>query len=391
MRKYLDDAFSGDVNELLKRLLVVVLILLVTWLIRRVFINWILPRIGDLMVRRTRTTYDEELLRIFQPPLRNLISLLGLWAALIALDMPTRVNKVIGRTMMSVAAIIIFWGLYRSIDLLVRIIRRLNQRKEGQIVVNVLDEKLLLVVQQVGKALIFVMAFTVVMDQWGYSIAGMMAGLGLGGLAVALAAQDALANLIGYFVILADEPFEVGEYVAIGDLGGTVENVGFRSTRIRVLDQSLVIVPNKTVVNSNLVNWSRLNKRRLNMKLSLPHDTQTQRVLLMVQAIREMLRAHPLVQPDSVIVQFTDLNSTSLELTIICFMKTPGWADFQAARQDINLRILKILERIESIGAAVPTLQMEPEAADSRPLPKPKPEPALGTVTDSPVPDDAAN
>lgn len=391
MRDYIDEAFHGDVTDLLQRLLVVGLILLITWIIRRIVVHWIMPRFTNLLVKRTRTTYDEELLRIFEPPLRSLIGLLGLWAALIALELPARINHLIGRTMMSLVAILIFWGLYRSVDLLVRIMRRLTQRKEGQRLVHVLDEKLLLAVQQMGKALIFVMAFTVVMDQWGYSIAGLMAGLGLGGLAVALAAQDALSNLIGYFVILADEPFEVGEYITIGDLGGTVENLGFRSTRIRVLDQSLVIVPNKTVVNSNLVNWSRLTKRRLNMTLSLPHDTQTQRVLLVVQAIREMLRAHSLVQQDSVIVQFTDLNKDSLVVTIICFMKTPGWADFQAAKQDINLRILKILERIETLGAAAPTLQIEGETVAASPLPKPKPEPALGTVTDSPVPNDAAN
>jgi MscS family membrane protein len=241
---------------------------------------------------------------------------------------------------------------------------------------------------------VVIFAFVTVMEEWGYSVGGLLAGLGLGGLAVALAAQDALANLFGYFVILADEPFAIGEFVKIGELGGTVEGLSFRSTRIRASDQSLVIVPNSTIVNANLVNWSRLTKRRLEMTLSLSHETSPRQVLAVVQMIREMLQKHELVQSDSVVVQFVDFTNNALSVLIICFMKTPAWNDFQAAKQDINLKIMQILDHFD-VQFALPTTTIVLDSgitATHEPprIPALKPEPKQGP-SDSPVPDDAAN
>jgi MscS family membrane protein len=167
----------------------------------------------------------------------------------------------------------------------------------------------------------------------------------LGGLAIALAAQDALANLIGYFMILADEPYLIGEYIIVDDKAGIVEGIGFRSTRIRVLDQSLIVIPNKIMESEAITNWSRLNKRRLDVTLGLSYKSTTGQVLCVVQDIRQMLVAHSLVYPDSVLVQFTELADNALNLTILCFVKTPSWHDFQSVRQDINLKILDIMAK----------------------------------------------
>jgi MscS family membrane protein len=251
-------------------------------------------------------------------------------------------------------------------------------------------------VAQVAKAIIVVLTITTVMEEWGYNVGGLVAGLGIGGLAVALAAQDALGNLFGYFVILADEPFVVGEYIVVDGVSGTVEELGLRSTRLRAQDQSLVTVPNKTVANSNITNWSRLSKRRLNMTLGIDLASAPEQVLSAVQSIREMLQQHTLVEPDSVVVQFVDFNNAhgALEIVIICFMKTPVWGDFQAARQDINLKIMDILQA-HKVSLAVPTstlsLTQAPSARPPKQFPPPKPEPTHSTATDSPVPSDAAN
>ena len=197
--------------------------------------------------------------------------------------------------------------------------------------------------------------------------------------------------------ILADEPFIVGEFIVMGDLSGTVEKLGFRSTRVRMLDQSLVTVPNKTIVNSNIRNWSRLSKRRLNMTLGIEYGNAPDAVLSVVQAIREMLMTHDLIEPDSVVVQFTDFGASSLDLMIISFMKTPGWNEFQAARQDINLKIMSLLDE-RGVGVAFPTHTVILESAaksgdgpQSTYFPPPKAEPVGRTAADSPVPDDAAN
>ena len=395
---FLEDNLGQDGADLVVRLLVIALVLLLTWLARAV-ITAIVPRVVRRLSSWTRTTWDEAIVKALQPPARFLVGLVGLWVALIVLQLPDDVMQVFGGIIQSLVAFGIFWGIYRLVGPVLDISWALTRHTmNGTPISSTLDEKLVRVIRQITQAVVIILGAAAVINSWGYDVAGLVAGLGIGGLAVALAAQDALANLFGYFIILADEPFNIGEYVVFDGISGIVESVGFRSTRIRVLDQSLVTVPNRTVMNASITNWSRLEKRRLNMTLGLEYRSTPDEVLTVVQAIRKMLQEHELVQHDSVTVQFVEFNDSSLDLIIICFINAPDWGDFQAARQDINLHIMRILDEY-GIGVAFPsrTLYVEQatspaaEAAMQKPLPMPEPEPARGTATDSPVPSDAAN
>ncbi|MCZ2099753.1 MAG: mechanosensitive ion channel family protein [Anaerolineae bacterium] len=394
---FITDTIGEDAAETLGKLLLIALILAITWLVRKT-LDSMLPKLLDKLVARTRNRLDDRLFRILLPPLRFAAGVIGIWLAILVLDLPSGVRDIIGRLMSSLLAIALFWALHRAVELAVDIGLRVGHRTwsrpsdPGRRTV-----KLENAAEQVLKALIIVLAVMVILEEWDYNVGGLVAGLGIGGLAVALAAQDALANLFGYLVILADEPFVVGEYVVIGDVSGTVESVGFRSTRVRVLDQSLVAIPNKTVMNANISNWSRLGKRRLNMTLGIAYKNAPEKVLSVVQGVREMLIDHELVEADSVVVQFVEFGTAALNIMIICFMKTPNWNDFQAARQDINLRIMEILQD-RGVELAVPTqtLMLErPGARQAAPGEEPifaplKPEPAHAPAN-SPVPDDAAN
>lgn len=387
-------AIGEDTSEALTRLGTIALILAVTWFVRWLVIS-LIPRLVRKVAARTNTRIDEGLVSIVRPPLQFLITVLGVWLALQVPNFPYGIAGVIDRIMASLVALAFYWAIYRSVGLGVRMVRRVLRRATSPMS-RIADERLSMAMEQIARATVILFAATTVLQEWGYNVGSLVAGLGIGGLAVALAAQDALANLIAYFVILADEPFVVGDYIVMGDVAGTVERVGFRSTRIRMLDQSLVTVPNNTIVNSNIRNWSRLVKRRLNMTLGIEYGNSPEAVLSVVQAIREMLMAHEVVEPDSVVVQFTDFGVSSLDLMIICFMKTPGWNDFQAAKQDINLKIMQILaERDVRLALPMQKMLMEraSDARDGQPprFPPPKAEPIGRTASDSPVPDDAAN
>jgi MscS family membrane protein len=392
---FLEDNLGQDAADMVTKLLVVAAILLLTWLVRQI-VSAIVPGLIRRITQRTATSIDNQIVDALLPPVRLLVNTAGLWAAVTALEPPDSIQNVIGVVMTSVVAYVLFWAIYRLIDPLVRIMIALSRRTmRDTSIPTLLDERLAQIIQQIVKALVIILGIAVVFESWGYSVSGLIAGLGLGGLAIALAAQNTLENLLGYFVILADEPFRVGEYVVFGDVSGTIESIGFRTTRIRALDQALVMVPNKTIMNANVSNTSRLTKRRLNMTLNLSANSSPDQILAAVQSIRDMLKAHPLVQPDSVTVQFVEFGQYSLDILIICFMNTPAWGDFQAARQDINLKIIEILDE-RGIEPAVPAwtvflAQAEPAAEPARPFPPPQPEPALSTATDSPVPDDAAN
>ncbi|WP_119067627.1 mechanosensitive ion channel family protein [Aggregatilinea lenta] len=387
-------AVGDNTSEALTRLGGIALILLITWLVRWVVLTMI-PSLVRKVTSRTNTTLDDRVVTIIEPPLHFLITVLGIWLALRVLEFPYGITDVIDRIMSSLVAVAFFWAAYRGVELGMSMLRRVLRRTTTP-VSNIANNRLSLAMEQIARATIILFAATTILQTWGYNVGSLVAGLGIGGLAVALAAQDALANLIGYFVILADEPFIVGEFIVMGDLSGTVEKLGFRSTRVRMLDQSLVTVPNKTIVNSNIRNWSRLSKRRLNMTLGIEYGNAPEAVLSVVQAIREMLMNHELVENDSVVVQFTDFGASSLDLMIIAFMTTPGWNEFQAARQDINLKIMTLLAE-RGVGVAFPThtvvLESGAKSGDGHQsafFPPSKAEPER-TAANSPVPDDAAN
>lgn len=393
---FLVDTFGEEAADWIAKAAVVAGVLLVTWLVR-LTLKLILPRLVRRLDRRDESTLDNRLVEALLPPLRFLVGVVGLWVALLTLELSDKATTMIEHVLSSLALIGIFWAAHRSVDVLVDIVLRMGQRTVNNSRRALLDEQLAMAVKQIVRAVVMILAFTTLMEEWGYNIGGLVAGLGIGGLAVALAAQDALANLFGYFIVLADEPFQIGEYIVLGDVAGTVEALGFRSTRIRGPDQSLITIPNKTVANATITNWSRLTKRRLNMKVGIECGSSPERVLSVVQAIREMLQDHDLVQSDSVVVQFVEFSDSSLDIMIICFMKTPDWGDFQAARQDINLRILNILSE-RGVELAFPSQtvyvqSVEPAASaalEAVHVPV-APEPTASTAIDSPVPSDAAN
>jgi MscS family membrane protein len=394
---FIRDHLGDAAVDLLARLALVAVILLLTWLLRQL-LTAVVPRAVRRVTRRWNLGWDERLIHALQPPVRFVVTVLGLWAALLALEPPPDWRTLLGRLMNSLVIAGVVWGVYRlvgpGVDMMLAFSRRTARPVAAP---TLLETRLGPVMQQIGGVLVWVIGLAAIIDAWGYDVAGLVAGLGIGGLAVALAAQETLANLFGYFVILADEPFQIGDFVIFDGVKGTVERLGLRSTRIRALDQSLITVPNRTVMNASITNWSRLRKRRLDMTLGIEYGSTPQQVLSVVQAIREMLQGHALVERDSVVVQFVAFNESSLDIMIICFINTPDWADFQAARQDINLKIMELLaERGVSVAFPSRTVYLHPLAADEEheravSLLQPYPEPITSTVKESPTPSDAAN
>lgn len=397
LAEFMRDKLGEGAADLIARLALIAVILLITWLVRQV-ITAVIPQAVRRVTRRWNLGWDERLIVALQPPVRFVVTIIGLWAVLLALELPTDLRTPLVRVMNSLLIAGLFWGAYRLVSPAVAMFLALNRRRARPAAApTLLDTRLAPVIEQIGGVLVWLIGLGAIIDAWGYDVAGLIAGLGIGGLAVALAAQDTLANLFGYFVILADEPFQIGDFVIFDHVKGTVERLGLRSTRIRALDQSLITVPNRTVMNASITNWSRLRKRRLDMTLGLEYSSSPQQVLSVVQAIREMLQGHELVERDSVVVQFVAFNESSLDIMIICFVNTPDWADFQAVRQDINLKIMDLLaERGVSVAFPSRTVYLHPLAPNEQreravSLPQPYPEPITSTARESPTPSDAAN
>jgi MscS family membrane protein len=342
----LDNTLGTQATQILAELLVVVVILLLTWLVGRI-VAGLVPPLVNRLTRPSRLKARDQIIRLIdaiQAPLQFGVNVVGVWIALLVLGLPGNARSVIGHIMMSLLTYAIFWTGYRCVDVMVDVFWHVSRRTmRGVPVTSLLNEKLAQVTRQIAKALLIIFALAAILGEWHFDVAGLVAGLGIGGLAVALAAQNTLANLFGYFMILADEPFRIGDWIAFGDVSGGVEAIGFRSTRIRAIDQSLITVPNNTLMNANITNWSRLAKRRFNLTLSLSLYSTPDQVLAVVNGIHDMLLARPLVQKDSVLVQFVALTSKSIDIAVYCFVTEADYNKFQAITQDINLEIMNVV------------------------------------------------
>jgi MscS family membrane protein len=353
----LDTTLGSQATQILAELLVVAIILLITWLVGRI-VTGLVPPLVNRLTRESRIKARDQIIRLIeaiQPPLQFGVNVLGIWLALLVLGFPGGVRSLIGHAMKTLLIYAIFWMAYRCMDVMVDIFWHVGKRTmRGVPVTSLLDEKLAQVTRQIGKALLIIFGFAAILGEWHFDVAGLVAGLGIGGLAVALAAQSTLANLFGYFMILADEPFRVGDWIVFGNMSGGVEQIGFRSTRVRAIDQSLITVPNNTLMNTNITNWSRLAKRRFSLTLPLSLNSTPDQVLAVVTGIRAMLLAYPSVEKDSVLVQFVAISNQSMDIAVYCFANEADYNKFQAITEDINLKIMKIVADAGASIARVP-------------------------------------
>jgi MscS family membrane protein len=180
---------------------------------------------------------------------------------------------------------------------------------------------------------------------WGINVTALVASLGIGGLAFALAAKDTAANLFGSFSLLADKSIRIGEWIKVSGVEGTVETIGMRTTKIRSFQKSLITVPNHIVANNPIENFSRRGIRRIKMHIGLTYSTNSTQIIKIMADIKKMLKGHEgISQSDSLMVNFDTFGDSSLNIFIYTFTKTANWAKYLEIREDVNLKIMKIVE-----------------------------------------------
>lgn len=233
-----------------------------------------------------------------------------------------------------------FWAGLRTIDIggdAFRSSRIVEQRPELL--------GLLPVGTRVAKVALLAFALVAVLQQMGYPVASLIAGLGIGGLAVALAAQKTVENLFGSVTLGVDQPFRQGDFVKVDDLVGTVEEVGLRSTRIRTLDRTLVTLPNGRLADSRIESFAARDRCRMFAVIGLVYSTRSEQIQRIREEILDHLTNHERVWPDTIRVVFTGFNQSSLDLEILAWFQTTDWGQFLHIRQDVLLKVMEIVER----------------------------------------------
>lgn len=335
-------SLSPDAHNLVLRALLALLVIALVWLLRRA-ITWTIARpLKRLVTRYPNDERAQQVVHLVRGPVNLLVIAFSLQLAS-SIILPDREALAfisnLARTLV-IAAVAL--AVFRAVDLFIT-----SSRALSSVTGLAIEEQLVPFTKAALKAVVVALAVVVVLQEWNYDVTSLIAGLGLAGLAVSLAAQETVADLFAFSTIVSDRPFEVGEFIATPNVEGTVVSIGPRSTRIRRLDQAYVSVPNALIAKSMIVNWSRLSRRQINFVLGISYQTTPDQMRLLLERLRAMLRAHPGVDPTSVQVYFNEFGDSALNIMVRCYIAQPDWAAFQAEREAINL---KILEMINALG-----------------------------------------
>lgn len=227
-----------------------------------------------------------------------------------------------------------------------------------------LDDASMLIpfLSKVLRIVVVILTVALIGAEWGFSINGLVAGMGLGSLAVALAAKDTLGNIIGGIVIILEKPFAKGDWILTPTAEGVVEDITFRSTKIRTFADALITLPNAALADQPITNWSKMGKRRVNFTLAVALDSDREQLSAAVARIERLLREDEKIDPGTILVKFTDFNESSLGIFIYYFTRSTVWAEYLTARQEMNLAFMQVLEE-EGIKLAYPAHRVFLEAA----------------------------
>jgi MscS family membrane protein len=214
--------------------------------------------------------------------------------------------------------------------------------------------------RRAAKALLAGLAFIALLHTFGVNVTALLAGLGVGGLAVALAAQKSIENLFGGVTVIADQPVRVGDFFRFGDQVGTVEDIGLRSTRVRTLDRTLITIPNAEFSQMKLENFAKRDRIRIYAMIGLRYETTPDQLRYVLVEIRKLLYGHPKIHADPARIRFVGFGAYSLDLELFAYVPTTDWNELLAVREDLFLRIIDVIDA-SGTGFAFPsqTLYLE--------------------------------
>ena len=333
----------------------------------------LLSRILYKIVNRFTAGEDNQqaFKRLLIQPLEVLLFLVFLYFAFLALNYPLDPTEIRDgdhfiktfafRTYQVFVIVALTWVIMRFVDF-IGLIFKLRAEKTA----SKLDDQLVPFFKDFSKVLIVLFSFLAMLGiVFGVNVAGLVAGLGVGGLAIAFAAKESLENLLASFTIFLDQPFVVGDLVQVAELVGVVEKIGFRSTRIRTLEKSFVTLPNKFMIDKPLDNLTLRTFRRAKFDISLTYDTTSEQIRAITRDIQAYIDAHPRTNQDGR-ARFLTLASHSKDVMVLYFVDTMDWNEYIDVKEEINYKIVEIVARHGAVFA-LPTQTLHLQRSSPHP------------------------
>ncbi len=332
------------------------LLILICVVIHQFFTLIIQRIILGLLIKKGKKTIAKK----FVAPVAKPISILILFPILLVLvpvlQLPIIVNHYIMlvlKALWPVFATIVF---YKLADIMGMYMVKLAEKTE-----STLDDQLVPLIRKTLKIFVVIIGGLAILANLDIDIIPLLTGLSIGGLAFALAAQDTLKNFFGSIMIFIDKPFQIGDWITSGVIDGTVEEVGFRATRIRTFRNSVMYVPNGTLASTTVDNHGLRQYRRFYTQIALTYDTPSTLINVFVEGLRKIVEKHPNTRKDYYNIYFNDMASHSLSVMFYIFFAVPTWPEELRCRHEILIEILKLAEEL-GVNFAFPTQTLHVES-----------------------------
>lgn len=306
----------------------------------RFIVALVMEKIITLLQGQKKKTYTEAILTAFLKPVKGYMLFLAIYVFLVSCPLLfIATHPALTKLMRSVIVFCFIWGIYNICDVghgfIIGIMKKAGWEEDTGIT-NLLSTVLHILAVLLG--------FVMIAKEWDYDISAFIASLGIGSLAVALAAKDSLANVFGSIVIIMDKPFKAGDWIRAKNVEGIVENVSFRSTAVRTFFQELVYIPNSLLSNTPIINFSRREKYRIQFELGLTYDSSTEQLDKVCADIKQSVLSdteHFTGNPE---VNFFAFGDSALNLRIVAYAKTGDWQQYLIIREILHRNIFNIVK-----------------------------------------------
>ena len=330
----------------------------------------ILRGVWHRMNARRSVEEDQQITRKAVRPF-GLLAAGALWYwSLHLLGLPTLALLVLLVAVRIIVMIASVWAAFRLVDLIGSFLTQQAGKTDTK-----LDDLLIPLLRKTAKVFVAAFGLVYIAESFDIEVLPLLTGLGIGGLAVAFAAKDTIENFFGSISVIVDQPFEVGDWIKTGDTEGTVEHLGLRSTRVRTFYNSLVTVPNATLVRATVDNYGRRRFRRFSTHIGITYDTPPETIEAFCEGIREIVRLHPYTRKDSFHVWLNKWGPSSLDILVYIFHECPDWGTELRERQRFMLDVMRLAEKL-GVSFAFPTQTIEFKNTDlaepDAPLPTPQ-------------------
>ncbi len=368
---------TGVLGVSLGEVVSALLVLLAFLGLRRVFFRFVLTSI-QAMTQKTRTDLDDLLLAAMEKPLGLAFVVVGIYVAGQFIPLGESGGALFDKLIRSLIAVTLFWTIFRAIDPFSSFMDRGISMLAGSSMRDTLKGFCV----RLTKFIVVCLGIATVFQEWGFNVAAILGGLGLVGMAVAFGAQNFIANLFAGLTIFLDRVFEKGNWIQTPDVEGTVEDIGFRATKIRRFDKALVTIPNSKLAGGALVNFSRRLNRRIYWTIGVEYRTTQDQLRAIVRDITAYLTASPDFEMDpskgTPCFVFVDaFGASSIDIMLYCFTKTTAWGEWMACKERLAYKVKTIVEG-HGAAFAFPSTSLYVE---SLPLGHPETWPLPGSVS----------